>query len=65
MCITVTAASDSDYAGDLASAKSTTGWIIYAANGLVAWASWLQETVAQSTAEAEYITLNAVTKELA
>ena len=63
--LNITAASDSDYAGDLASAKSTTGWIIYAANGPVAWASRLQETVAQSTAEVEYIALNAVTKELA
>ena len=54
---------DADYAGDLNTAKSTTGFIFYLANGPISWKSKLQTIIAQSTTEAEYIAINAATKE--
>ncbi len=54
---------DADYAGDILSAKSTTGYIILLAGGPISWRSKLQSIIAQSTTEAEYIAINAVTKE--
>jgi hypothetical protein len=54
---------DSDYAGDLAKAKSTFGWIFYLANGPISWKSKLGSIIAQSTTEAEYIAINAAAKE--
>ena len=49
--------SDSDYAGDLATRKSTTGFAIMYAGGPIAWCSRKQSSVALSTTEAEYIWL--------
>ena len=54
---------DADYAGDLISAKSTTGYIILLAGGIISWKSKLQSIIAQSTTEAEYIAINSVIKE--
>jgi hypothetical protein len=54
---------DSDYAGDIATRRSTTGYAILAAGALVTWSSKLQPTVAASTAEAEYIAAAAAAKE--
>jgi hypothetical protein len=54
---------DADYAGDIASAKSTSGFIFYLACGLISWKSKLQSIIAQSTTEAEYIAINAALKE--
>ncbi len=54
---------DADYAGDLANAKSTSGYIILLAGGIISWKSKLQSIIAQSTTEAEYIAINAVIKE--
>jgi hypothetical protein len=56
---------DADYAGDLASAKSTSGYIIFIAGGPFMWKSKLQSIIAQSTTEAEYIAINLAAKELA
>jgi hypothetical protein len=53
---------DSDYAGDITS-KSTSGYIFFLANGPISWKSKLQTIIAQSTTEAEYIAINAATKE--
>ena len=50
----VYAYSDADWAGDLDTRRSTTGYVIYAAGGPIAWQSKLQSTVAVSTMEAEY-----------
>ena len=47
--------SDTDWAGDLDSRCSTTGYILYAAGGPISWNSKLQPAVAISTMEAEYI----------
>ncbi|KAF1324633.1 Integrase catalytic core protein, partial [Globisporangium splendens] len=46
---------DSDWAGDLESRKSTTGYIFTLSGGAISWASRLQTITAQSTAEAEYV----------
>ena len=54
---------DADYAGDIASAKSTSGYIFYIANGPITWKSKLQSIIAQSTTEAEYIAINIAAKE--
>jgi len=54
---------DADYAGDLNTAKSTTGYIFFYANGPISWKSKLQTIIAQSTTEAEYIAINTATKE--
>jgi hypothetical protein len=54
---------DSDYAGDIATAKSTSGYIFFIAGGPFTWRSKLQTIIAQSTTEAEYIALNLASKE--
>jgi hypothetical protein len=54
---------DSDYAGDIATRRSTTGYTVSAAGSAVSWSSRLQPTVAVSTAEAEFIAAAAVAKE--
>lgn len=50
---------DSDWAGDCSSRKSTGAYVVYLGHGPVEWGSKQQKLVAQSTAEAEYIALNA------
>ena len=54
---------DADYAGDLSSAKSTSGYLFYLAKGPITWKSKLQTIIAQSTTEAEYIAINITAKE--
>lgn len=54
---------DADYAGDINTAKSTSGYIFFYANGLISWKSKLQIIIAQSTTEAEYMAINALAKE--
>ena len=48
----VFAYSDADWAGDLDSRRSTTGYVVYAAGGPISWQSKLQSTIAVSTMEA-------------
>ena len=55
--------SDSDWAGDLDSRRSTTGYVI-SYGGPVAWFSRLQPTVALSTCEAEYIAMSECARSL-
>ena len=50
--------SDADYAGDLDSACSTSGYAAFVGTSLVSWASRRQPVVAKSTTEAEYIAAN-------
>ena len=46
---------DSDYAGDTADRKSTSGFVFLQAGGAVSWGSKKQSTVSSSTTEAEYV----------
>ncbi len=55
--------SDSDWAGDLGSRKSTSGFIFMLNGGPVSWCSKRQPTVALSSTEAEYIALTLAAKE--
>lgn len=45
---------DADWAGDLNTRQSTTGYVFLLGGGAVSWGSKKQRTVAVSTAEAEY-----------
>jgi hypothetical protein len=60
----VYAYSDADWAGDLDSRRSTTGYVVYAAGGPIAWQSKLQTTIAVSTMEAEYMAAFGAIQEL-
>ncbi|RWS21908.1 integrase core domain protein-like protein [Leptotrombidium deliense] len=54
---------DADYAGDLDSRRSTSGYVFILSGGAVSWMSRVQRIVALSTTEAEYIALAEATKE--
>lgn len=62
--IHLTAYADSDFAGDLETRRSTTGYIIFLGNSPVCWASRRQQTVSVSTTEAELIAACDCVKEL-
>ncbi|KAJ4710008.1 Retrovirus-related Pol polyprotein from transposon TNT 1-94 [Melia azedarach] len=59
----VTGFSDSDYAGDVDSRRSMTGYIFTLGSSVVSWKATLQPTVTLSTTEAEYMALTEVAKE--
>jgi transposase InsO family protein len=60
----LTGYSDADWAGNVDTRRSTTGYVVMLNNGAVAWRSQRQPTVALSTMEAEYMALTEATKEL-
>lgn len=55
--------SDSDFGGDLDKRRSTTGYVFKVGGNTVSWKSGLQQVVALSTTEAEYISLVEAIKE--
>jgi len=55
--------SDSDYADDLDTRCSTTGYVFQLAGDAITWGSLRQRTVSLSTIEAEYIAACEVVKE--
>jgi hypothetical protein len=54
---------DSDWAGDLDTRRSTSGYLFSVGSAVVSWSSKLQSTVALSTCEAEYIGQSNAAKE--
>ncbi len=58
----LTGYSDSDFAGDIVSRKSCTGYVIKLGEAVIEWTSRTQRTVATSTMEAEWIALCAGTR---
>ncbi len=55
---------DSDFAGDLDSRRSTTGYLVYFCGVVVAWKSKQQGGVTLSSSEAEYFAISEVATEL-
>ena len=56
--------SDADFAGDVDSRKSTSGYVFKISGGPVTWSTEKQSTVSTSTTEAEYIAASTAVKEL-
>ena len=55
--------SDADWAGDLDTRRSTSGYIFQIGDSTVSWSSKRQTTVAKSSTEAEYVALSYATQE--
>ena len=55
--------SDADWAGDQEDRKSTSRYLSQIAGRLISWRSKKQDTVALSTAEAEYAALSSAAQE--
>ena len=56
--------SDTDWAGDIETSRSTTGYIIFLANGIVSWLSRWQRRVRLSSTEAEYCGMTEYAKQI-
>ena len=55
--------SDADWAGDLDTRRSTSGYVFQIGRSTVSWCSKRQATVAKLTTEAEYVALSQATRE--
>ncbi|XP_019163485.1 PREDICTED: uncharacterized protein LOC109159829 [Ipomoea nil] len=62
--VAVHAFSDSDWAGDPADRKSTSGFAVFLGGNLISWSCRKQRTVARSSTEAEYKALADVSAEV-
>lgn len=56
--------SDADFAGDVNSRKSTSGYCFTINGGIISWCSEKQKSVSLSTTESEYIEASQAVKEL-
>ena len=56
--------SDADWAGDVNTRRSTSGYLFRFGNSSITWCSRRQQTVAKSSTEAEYVSLSSATQEL-
>lgn len=54
---------DSDRAGDTSTRKSTSGYVFMMTSAAVRWSARLQEVIALSLTEAEYVSLTTATKD--
>ncbi|CAJ2631452.1 unnamed protein product, partial [Trifolium pratense] len=54
---------DSDWAGSVDDMKSTSGYVFNLGSGVISWCSKKQDTVAQSSAEAEYLAAGLATQQ--
>jgi len=54
---------DADYAGDLDQRRSTTGYVFTVAECAISWKAKLQDTIALSMTEAEYMAAVEASKE--
>lgn len=59
----ITGYCDADWAADVVDRKSCTGYIFMLQGGAISWSSRKQQTVALSTAEAEYMAMSSATQE--
>ena len=55
--------SDADWAGDVDTRRSASGYVFQIGSGTVSWSSRKQQTVAKSSTEAEYVALSSATQE--
>ena len=55
--------SDADWAGDVDTRRSTSGYVFQFGSSTVSWSSRKQSTVAKSSTEAEYVALSSATQE--
>ncbi len=60
---TLTGYTDADWAGDLSTRRSTTGYVFQIQGSSVSWCSKQQGCVARTTTEAEYIALSTASQE--
>ena len=60
---TLTGYTDADWAGDLSTRRSTTGYVFQVQGNTLSWCSKRQGCVARSTTEAEYIALSTASQE--
>ena len=60
---TIIGYADADWAGDINTRKSTSGYVFHIGGSTVSWSSKCQSVVALSTTEAEYIALSQATQE--